>query len=93
MKKYNLDLTQITISITYDCTAVLDFLSHLPSIISMSNPLHLIKRELIIIIKKLGISIKLTKVRAYQDKRIDRSELTFLEKVNTICDLKAKYLI
>ena len=63
--KYKLDFSILTISLVYDCAAVLDFFLYLPFTIPMTSLLYQIKREIIYILRQLGIVIKPIKVKVY----------------------------
>ena len=51
------------------------------------------KREILLIKEKLNLHIYYLKVKAHHDELVQFNKLTFLGKVNTICDKKAKILI
>jgi len=55
--------------------------------------LNEIKREIIIIHNRLGVIVRVAKVKAHQDEVKLWSQLSFLEKVNNICNKQAKRLI
>jgi len=83
----------IHIRITSDYAAVINFLHQLRSTISNKAILHQIKREILLIKEKINLQITPFKVTGYQDKLIPFNKLSFLEKVNTICNQKVKSLI
>ena len=83
----------IYIKIALDCAAVINFLWYSKSIISNKAALHQIKWEILLIKEKISLQITLIKVAGHQDKVCPFNKLSFLEKVNIICNCKAKYLI
>ena len=83
----------IRVNISSDCAAVMSFLHCTRSTISNKATLYQIKREILLIKEKINSQISMTKVASHHDEIIPFNKSSFLEKVNTICDRKAKCLI
>ena len=81
------------IKITTDYSAIINFLNRRVNFISNQATLYQIKREILLIKEKLNLYIYPLKVKAHHDELVQFNKLTFLEKVNTICNKKAKILI
>ena len=81
------------IMILSDCESVLNFLYSFLKIKLNLSKLYPIKREILRIKTIYKIKIVTFKVVAYQDDKLPNYKLLFLEKVNIICNKKAKLLI
>ena len=83
----------IRVKIVSDCAAVIKFLHCTRSTILNKATLLQVKREILLIKEQVNLKLTPVKVAAHRDELIPFKKLTFLEKFNTICDRKAKYLI
>ena len=93
LKYPDLVLKQYSIFISLDSATVLSFLSSLPKMIPITSSLYQIKEEINRIQTAYNIGTNTYKMKAYQDEKVSRSHLSFLEKVNIICDEQVKCLI
>ena len=84
---------QFAISINTDCTLVIFFLFSTLKIISNIISLYQVKREILLLKQRHDIIIKPYKVDAHQDDIKSWNRLSFQEKLNTICNERAKRFI
>ena len=89
----NEDGTKINLHITSDCLGVIIKLEKDFKVVSMSTKLHPIIRKFLSLNLKRLWSLMFTKVDEHQDDIKSLEQSSFLEKINTEFDARAKKLI
>jgi len=86
-------ISPVPVEVNSDCALVLSFIPSSQKIINNSISLYQVKQEILYLKQIFNLTIKPNKIQAYQNDKRSWNCLSFQEKINTICNKRAKYLI